>query len=455
MKADKKWADLDLAPLPFESLESAVLRFAWSNGLSWKEIKVHVGAPGHRLRPDCERLEAATGWFMQMRSECVGDLATVKGRFADPWRVKLFRFCPICTEGLFHSFLYQYVDVHTCPIHGAELLTRCVMCGADSPAVRTLYQTPLRCTHCEQYLCGASPTLAEHFSLRGDRDYLERRLKQLHRWTVSGQVRQQEASFIMRTAVRSMNAQLARRNADIARELARATHTAAAMKSFSLISERICLDGYICLRWNYRVAIHVAVRPNSGAAAIKTVEAVYQSLLRTIERWLLSEGSDAVLRRAGCRTYYPLPPEHWDHAWQAYRLFRSHLEYQLEGINRRPFVHYANARLIGLPELQVAAFCGRPPRLGWRAALLACYAHWYHFVSAPVNWIRLADSMPERGHLLLSSTCELDFGRDSIYRFTDRGGPDSPRRYRGCIWMRRIPGWPFYPAAEEENGAPA
>lgn len=453
MRQLKKWSGLDLPPLPFESMESAVLRFAWSNGLSERELKAHIGAPGGRFRPDCQRLEEQTGWLLQMRTESVGDLGTLRGRTVDPWRAKLFRYCPICAEAMFHSFLFQYVDVFSCPLHDVSLRDRCMWCDHPTPAVRELYRTPMRCAHCSQYLSGAEPNVTEFLALRDDKNFLEQRLKTIHRWTVLGQTRQSDASFVMATSSRAMQKQLTKRSEEISREMARSLRATETPSGLNSLCEEDRLTGYLCVRWNYRVNGEPPLYGLQLGMPLSTIESVYRCTIREVERWISRAVWEEVAAGTGSMCLDPdALKSHWNSAALAYRLFRSHLETGFHRPPAAPVAPYREASLLRIPALPVTPSPDRQPRLGWRAAFLACYSYWYYFVQAPVNAWPLSYAAPDRGLLLLASTCEFDDHATSSDRSRGGGRPGLSVRYVGSAWFRQIPGW-RYPTANARRRA--
>lgn len=451
MIREKKWAGLDLAPLPYESLESAALRFAWSNALRARELRQLIGVDRVYFRVDCAKLEQQTGWFLLMRQDCVADVDTIKGRSENYWQAKAFRYCPICFEAMYHSFLFQYEDLHTCPIHNVLLQCRCLHCGAWAPTLRTLFADPYRCSKCREYLCGATPTIDEHFALRGTEAMIERQLKPLQRWSTEGQARRKEATFVMQVSSRAMHTQGQKRQAQIAREFARETH---AKEVLSVASERVCLHDYVCLRWNYRIALDAAgydISAKNGhqRTAFETVQTVYRCVLRALDRWLAHAGPPCQQPAADHQNQVW---GHWQIARHAYMLFRSHLEHSFERAGRRVFVNAREARMLRIPELGITEYASRAPRLAWRAALLACYSYWYYFSRSPVNHFRLPYASPERGNLLLYGGPDGPREPGEQGALSERANPEHERRFAGCVWLRRIPGWD-YPTPRSDSAS--
>jgi hypothetical protein len=91
------------------------------------------------------------------------------------WRERNFRFCPICLEACYHSFLFQWPRLEVCPLHGCALVTTCLNCGRlvkDAESNASIGLIGYRCSHCDEPIAGAPPSLAMHVQLRSESEHL-------------------------------------------------------------------------------------------------------------------------------------------------------------------------------------------------------------------------------------------------------------------------------------------
>lgn len=165
---------LSLGPLDFESTISVFTRFYWFNAMRPPTI-ANVGrnvrfAPLVELPHALESCEergrlVLRAWINAGKEEQqfieAGDGA---GQMAHN-----VRFCPLCLESCYHSYLFQWLRVPTCPIHGCLLTSRCMQCGEPAPmhiGWASIGRHPYSCWRCKLPLGGAAPSLAMHLDLR-------------------------------------------------------------------------------------------------------------------------------------------------------------------------------------------------------------------------------------------------------------------------------------------------
>ena len=173
-------------PLPYESLESIGARLSWRNGVNIKQlIRYFSDENGSRdkeynrqSQTDLGALVQDCGWVesSDKASSLYGYMALRKCDFLHTG----FRFCPICLESAYHSFLFEWTFIQTCPLHSCSLTTACQSCGAIvkwRPKFQTLRQRGYRCLACRGYLAGCEPSLAEHLILRQHKTLIEARFR--------------------------------------------------------------------------------------------------------------------------------------------------------------------------------------------------------------------------------------------------------------------------------------
>jgi hypothetical protein len=185
MMVAQRYVGLDLAPLPYESLRSAASRFAWRNGIAHGALKRLYNSilmesetarmPGRMT--DHFALQLLTGWTVSGRDEIDFYRKYVNSGFDE--LAGTLRFCPICLEECYHSYLFQWTALHCCPIHGCKLEMRCNACGCEIDETvlsDAIGQLGYRCSRCTGPIAGSEPNLALHLTLRAQVPLLQARL---------------------------------------------------------------------------------------------------------------------------------------------------------------------------------------------------------------------------------------------------------------------------------------
>ena len=178
---------MDLGPLPYESMESVGARLAWRNGKPLRQLAeaalkraVNNQWDGRGIRPTAVGILASQcGWGEESAKAryLVGKSLEAGKRMA---LHAGFRFCPICLESAYHSYLFEWQIIQTCPIHGCLLSNRCQSCGKEirwSNREDSISILGYRCIKCKYFLAGQEPSIADHLLLRDHKELINTRFK--------------------------------------------------------------------------------------------------------------------------------------------------------------------------------------------------------------------------------------------------------------------------------------
>lgn len=180
----------DLSPLPYESMPSMNTRFAWR---LCKSRLTEIAAPDQASgdltdegQPGCQTVCEAAGWSIPDEQEQAFGARARRSIF--DWIVPQFRFCPICLEACYHSFLFRWRALQLCPVHGSQITTACASCGAeckDFGPRGIIGLSRYRCRKCKQPIAGAEPNMDLHLDLQAHRLQLARRFHDVSREFIS------------------------------------------------------------------------------------------------------------------------------------------------------------------------------------------------------------------------------------------------------------------------------
>jgi hypothetical protein len=383
MMDPKRYVGLDLAPLPYESLRSAASRFAWRNGIAHGALKRQYNAilmedtsasVPERLT-DRFALQLLTGW-----PDFSADEVDFYRRYVNSGFDELactLRFCPICLEECYHSYLFQWTALHCCPIHGCKLEMRCNACGCaidETVMSDAIGQLGYRCVRCTGPIAGSEPNLELHLMLRAQAPLLEARLGH---W--NGHL---NALYEKSHSIRAARAILALQNRGspgtwgnkdaILRALQEIVCSEGASKGVANVL------GITFIRWRINASEH-RYRSASSTWRERTrgLRPVYIATCRAIENWLFKGKivrdevervcARFVLSGRAART------DDWDPFELAYVLLRFTQEGQgfsdRSRANERAPVQLRDAPL-AIPHWDSG---GRMPRIAYRAWLLAAF----------------------------------------------------------------------------------
>jgi len=408
------WSGLDLTPLPYESFSSVLQLFAWRNALDRKTLRSNFREGRSRRLLNIGRLAEETyGDIMETRYQ-EEELARSDGT----WQHPRFRFCPICLEACYHSWLFQCIQLAQCPIHGVALTDCCQACGARVPGRwerDVFFERPYECDFCHRPYGGAAPTLEAHLVLRANQTILTERLQPYALWWDTQSNARGEISamrYIKRLSVHERWGpveDLLRSLMDQADPELRCLRSAGPWPST------------IRLRWRYRAQLY---RPYEQLylrgfrevpvrfAHLETT--MYRSTLKQILQWLrlrtgLTEAEvlDAVAHLDEDHSK-DMPPE-----LLAFGVLRLQIECGwLPDLFAGP-VRIEDARPQEGRWRLFEAYDGRVPRIAWRGAILALYAAWCHIArrsSHAAAW-RFIRIQPKPQHLVLVRSelrCRID-----------------------------------------------
>jgi hypothetical protein len=382
-----RWSGTDLIPLPFESTVSSLWRFGWRNKLNAAQLmsacRGKSGYPSKDFfdKPDwinAKEFFEHSQWMVPSAEEC--EFTEDLHRDFHVWVDRTFRYCPLCLEHGYHSFLFQLIPLSCCPIHQVELSTRCHCCNSRLPGYgfsRSLFEKPYYCTKCQYPICGAHPTIIAHLEFRDRESELVDAFQPLMTWWKNTrQLRLRAYEFNPRSNYKFDLSSWCR-----ADEFVRSI----ACSGFRL-PRYLMQSGYTnitLLSWKVRIYEDENYfdwrRRRSWNDRVRVPSAVYRCTLRLLEEWIaqhegLSKAEygrhanfELIDRRVDIRNYCP-------------RLLALCLmRWQLESRQRSsPWRDSGSAQLYDEPQVNICIYLNRTPRLAWRAIFLGIYASWYH-----------------------------------------------------------------------------
>lgn len=186
---NSKIAGTDLGPMAFESELSVLMRIAWRNAFDSQLMREYLSSRKLRFQLCRRRLFDLLGWVVEEEELTADNYYRFTFFFISP----LFRYCPICLEGGYHSYLYQCLEIRCCPIHDIALSMKCQCCGRTTSPYRAYsawFFPPYFCSSCSQPICGAAPLLEAHLDFRAvEPNVFEILRPHYDRWQHNGAVR--------------------------------------------------------------------------------------------------------------------------------------------------------------------------------------------------------------------------------------------------------------------------
>jgi hypothetical protein len=164
-----KISGADLVPMAFESELSVLMRIAWRNAFGTELMREYLSSLKFRFQLCHSRLGTLLGWTLGGEELTAANYYNATIYFIAP----LFRYCPVCLEGGYHSYLFQCLEIRCCPLHDIPFSMKCQCCGATTLpylGYEAWFGRPYYCTRCQRPICGAEPFLEAHLDFRATGD---------------------------------------------------------------------------------------------------------------------------------------------------------------------------------------------------------------------------------------------------------------------------------------------
>ncbi len=152
--------------LPYESTFSKLIFIASKNSLNAKELcsfasfkKTPSVTQGFlNLSSWCDRNKIYRKFGLDLPSNMEVSILAKMRQYCPTLLSDRLRICPICFQDGYHSYLFQYLDIKTCPIHNCQIDNVCQSCGNLLPwygLYSQLFDSPYVCVFCRRMLSGA------------------------------------------------------------------------------------------------------------------------------------------------------------------------------------------------------------------------------------------------------------------------------------------------------------
>lgn len=160
------YAGLRRPLLPYESAFSRLLFIASRNSLNAKEMlqivslkkRLSLFSGFANFTSWCNKSSIERNFGLFLPSEAESSFAAKMSSYCSTLMSNRLRICPICFQGSYHCFYYQFQDLIVCPIHGCKIESVCQSCGTDLSWYglnHQLFDSPHRCVICRGTLSGA------------------------------------------------------------------------------------------------------------------------------------------------------------------------------------------------------------------------------------------------------------------------------------------------------------
>jgi len=387
IQLDPRWSGADLYPLPYESVMSAVWRFARLNAMS----------PGF-LAQTCTTRRSSAASCNTMSISLRGDFLSRMGwqlpcvtesRLLELGRClpcyflhTTFRFCPLCLEATYHSIWYQSPLLNTCPVHNCLLTQCCQSCGGRAGLyglTEQLEAEPFHCLWCKRDLAGCENLLSIHHEFRQHSNELGERFIDLEDWLLSA------VSTILPLNFSSCKKDITVANMVFDRSADNLVGHAVASQLVPYGPKKSSQPKFTILQWHIRMHTEHDARGSLGKRLwrkrIRTPTAVYRATIRILQNWLFSK-SETVERELQLKETWEkavernsLEVREWDAFELAYVLFRASF-----GATLDLGVAACEVELADEPQAVAMTYSGRLPRIAYRAIYLAAFAGFYRMV---------------------------------------------------------------------------
>lgn len=383
MKKKIAYNGCELPPLPYESARNAIMRFAWRNHLRASDLRALLSRHDNYPAKQCH---LSLGWI---DTELFRDAATwslpsdEERKFSDAfysdhhiWIEPRFRYCPICLEYGYHSFLHQFRGIDYCPWHQFPLSTRCHQCDQLTSQYRfaaTIFRYPYQCQN-GHMISGVELSLRHHLHGREQSSEIERYFSPVYRWVESA--KSTRAKFSRLRTAELATSELLSSWSDIPM-LIRATclqlHPIEQLRSASKFTDVEIIE------WHIRVHAPDENEDFFGTQRaskerINLPTSVYRCVLRSLYRWILS--TDSLTEEEFSNSAHNGGSRIRNHNPRILALLclRAQLELQAWAID---LFDFENVNLAAMPNVAIPRHSHRTPRLAWRAYFVALFVSWY------------------------------------------------------------------------------
>jgi len=443
-RSDKRasWFGLDLVPLPYESLYSALSRLAWRNVTRFTEIytllmgyrmsgrKVSMNG---KLWNEPGIIPRSFNWHI----DGIGlQLISAFGGAEELFLAKRLRICPICFEHGYHSPFHQLLILRSCPIHDCMLTENCLSCGHELPLFMLSKESidrPYICNKCNGWFCGVEVTVSNNIEIRMHTEQIVRSFAILKEWLDIAVI---VYPRLLRKAMLTDRKLNLKNCANQGIELSDFCQGILPCPIYSREYPTVLT----ILSWKIRRALFATYKPyaNERIWYAKMYVPVYISTFTLIENWLLEILNDRESRMTLSGLTSQIPVHGWHFAHLAYLLCRSHFERHIELRLRTPFDFDPYGCKIRRDSNQVFGIAGRQLRIYWRAMFFGYYSSVYH---------RLVDFVHKNPN---SKAIKFDFTDFFEASYSDNF-MSNHGDITGYVAFREVPGMPLAPFGLKEK----
>jgi hypothetical protein len=384
-------AGRDLAPLPFESFASVVMRIAWRNLLRPRDIQRLISGRQISTNSDSfllpkwmnsNNLLAQLGWNVPVSGELalLHDFRGLTHRFFS----RQLKICPVCFGAGYHSYWHQVEQLAMCPIHHCQLTTQCVSCDASfgnysyrfNAAVMSLRY---KCSSCGLDVAGVAVSIESHLDLRHELAHSGEAFNELANWVANSksiliclrQIEEERSPGSERFSawcqpqkfIEGLLIKGGRRRSNLLSTLT-GEITALSWKIKMQDSQN---------NW-HMMPRHANTRRRHRACA------VYSATLRILQIWIvefLGRGNPILIIDPTDGANDTIEVDQWPSSFLAYHLMRTALESSICRQSILEPLSVTGFKFDFRLSDSLYTYQGREPRLAWRAIFLGIFASLY------------------------------------------------------------------------------
>ncbi len=383
-------------PLPYESTFSALMRLAWLNAFSRRDLadycigyKKNIPYYADFRFPKWVRSELifrSLGWKLPNDLELV-IAVKFSGLLTSIWNFYRLKFCPICMEGMYHSYWFQLHNLQRCPVHDCQLMATCMYCGSQTPPYNFYlksFNNPYLCAACGKPFCGASPSVDAHEVIRESARLLEEAFHDYRVW-----LQRFDTESLFRIWPENESYEWSSW-CDLKSIRAHYIHQ---VSELPLEAAPIIRGDLIVLRWNTRMFDHNRVLNRNGSTYDNGHEMrkVLRVFLHHIESWVFKDvaATDLEIIKNRYRAQNQINPLDYEAKQLAYLIVESSHTWSF------------GPRKGVLGDME--SWNNRIPKIAYCAYLYGIYAGIYHSLNCkrrrgetswkPSTWFRISDHL--------------------------------------------------------------